>query len=52
MAQTRRPQHPNAALTPAQRLKMARLVTEDGWSAAAFKNQETHRSAIPRKPVT
>ena len=34
MAQTRRPQHPNAALTPTQRLKMVRLV-EDGWSVAA-----------------
>lgn len=26
MAHTRRPQHPNAALTPVQRLKMVRLV--------------------------
>ena len=34
MAQTRRPQHPNAALTPTQRLKMVRLVG-DGWSVAA-----------------
>ena len=30
----RRPQHPNAALTPRQRLKMVLLV-EDGWSFAA-----------------
>ena len=35
MSHTRRPQHPNAALTPAARLKMARLVTADGWGAAA-----------------
>ena len=35
MAQTRRAQHPNAALTPAQRLKMVRLVVEDGWSVTA-----------------
>ena len=35
MAQTRRPQHPNAALTPVQRLKMARLVIEDRWSVTA-----------------
>ena len=35
MAQTRGPQHPNAALTPAQRLKMVRLVVEDGWSVTA-----------------
>ena len=34
MAHTRRPQHPNAALTPTQRLKMVRLVG-DGWSVAA-----------------
>lgn len=33
--QTRRPQHPNAALTPAARLKMVRLVTDDGWSVTA-----------------
>ena len=35
MAHTRRPQHPNAALTPAARLKMARLVTADGWGVSA-----------------
>ncbi len=35
MSQTRRPQHPDAALTPAQRLKMVRLVVEDGWSVSA-----------------
>ena len=35
MSHTRRPQHPNAALTPAARLKMARLVTADGWGASA-----------------
>ena len=35
MSEVRRPQHPNAALTVAQRLKMACLVVEDGWSAAA-----------------
>ncbi|MXW95909.1 MAG: helix-turn-helix domain-containing protein [Acidimicrobiaceae bacterium] len=35
MAQTRRPQHPNAALTPVARLKMAKLVTGDGWSVTA-----------------
>lgn len=33
--QTRRPQHPKAALTVAQRLKMVRLVVEDCWSVAA-----------------
>ena len=44
MAQTRRPQHPNAALTPTQRLKMVRLVG-DGWSvaAAAQRFQSTTR---------
>ena len=35
MAHTRRPQHPNAALTPAARLKMVRLVVDDGWCVAA-----------------
>ena len=35
MSQTRRPQHPNAALTPAQRLKMVLLVVADGWSVSA-----------------
>ena len=36
MAHTRRsPRHPNAALTPVQRVKMARLVVYDGWSATA-----------------
>ena len=28
-------QHPNAALTPAHRLKMVRLVVEEGWSVPA-----------------
>ena len=35
MSQVRRPQHPNAALTPAHRLKMVRLVVEEGWSVPA-----------------
>ena len=35
MSQVRRPQHPNAALTPAHRLKMARRVVVDGWSVSA-----------------
>ena len=35
MSQVRRPQHPNAALTPAHRLKMVRLVVEEGWSVSA-----------------
>ena len=35
MSHTRRLQHPNAALTVAQRLKMVRLVAEDGWSVTA-----------------
>ena len=35
MAHTRRPQHPNAALTPVQRFKMVSLVAERGWSVAA-----------------
>ena len=33
--QTRRPQHRNAALTPAQRLKMVKVLTEQGWGVAA-----------------
>ncbi len=33
MSQTRRPQHPNAALTPAQRLKMVRLVVGGDFPA-------------------
>ena len=35
MSQVRRPQHPNAALTPSHRLKMVRLVVEEGWSVPA-----------------
>ena len=35
MSQVRRPQHPNAAFTPAHRLKMVRLVVEEGWSVPA-----------------
>ena len=35
MSQVRRPQHPNAVLTPAHRLKMVRLVVEEGWSVPA-----------------
>ena len=47
MARNRRPQHPNAALTPVQRLKMARLVVDGGWStaAAAQRFQVTAKTA-------
>ena len=30
-----KPQHPNAALTPRGRLKMVRLVINDGWTIEA-----------------
>ena len=40
MAHTRRPQHPNAALTPTQRLKMVRLVGDAGaWPRLAQRFQ-------------
>lgn len=39
MTQTRRPQHPNAALTPVQRLKMVRVVVDGGWSVTAASQQ-------------
>ena len=35
MAHIRRFQHPNAALTPRQRLKTVRVVVGDGWTANA-----------------
>ena len=47
MAYIRRPQHPNAALTPVQRFKMVALMAERGWSvaAAAQRFQVTAKTA-------
>ena len=44
MAHTRRPQHPNAALTPTQRLKMVRLVgTAGAWPRRRNGSRSTTR---------
>ncbi len=49
MSQAGRPQHPDAALAPAARLKMARLVTDDGWSVAAAAQRFQVGPATVRK---